>query len=413
MVDDQIWPVILSGGSGTRLWPLSRTDAPKQLLALTGVRTMLQETALRTAGPGFHAPLIVCGAAHVEAIGAQMAAVGIAAATTIVEPCARNTAAAIALAALEVLARDAHGVLLVMPSDHVIDRPDALLDAVARGRAAVSDGWLATFGIAPTGPATGYGYIERGERLGDGVLAARRFIEKPAQAAAQAMIDAGGYDWNGGLFLFRADAFIAALGEHVPEVLAAARAALGEAVRTGREIRPDPGHFAACPAISVDYAVMERAGRVAVIPVAMGWSDIGAWDAVHAHGAADAAGNVTRGAVLLSETRDCLVRSEGPLVATLGVEGLIIVATGDAVLVAAASHAQAVRDLVARLPDPALATRAVAAPRRVASGDGVTVDEIRLAPGERCDGETMLLSGQLIGGVAGPEGARLLVAIRS
>lgn len=411
-MSDEIWPVILSGGAGTRLWPLSRTDAPKQLLALTGERTMLQETALRTAVPGFHPPVVVCGAAHVTAIDAQLAALGIAAAATIVEPAARNTAAAIALAAIEVAARDADGVLLVMPSDHVIDDVPALLAAVARGRAAVADGWLATFGIAPSGPATGYGYIARGAAIGDGVFAAQRFIEKPPLADAEAMLAAGGHDWNGGLFLFRADAFIAALGEHAPDILTAARAALSQAVRTNTQIYPDSRQFAAAPSISVDYAVMERARRVAVIPVAMGWSDIGAWDAVLAHGAGDQ-GNLTRGAVLLSDTQNCLVRSEGPLIATLGIEGVIVVATGDAVLVAAASRAQDVRDLVARLPDPALATRACGGPRRVASGDGVVVDEITLAPGARFAGEAVLLSGQLQDGVAGPEGARLLAVIRS
>jgi len=411
-VDERIWPVILSGGSGTRLWPLSRTAMPKQLLALTGARTMLQDTALRTAGGDFHAPLIVCGEAHAVAIAAQLAAIGIVPAATIVEPAARNTAAAIALAALEVAARDPDGIVLVMPSDHVIDRPDALLAAVARGHAAVTAGWLATFGIAATEPATGYGYIERGPAIGDGVFAARRFIEKPQREAAEAMLAAGGHDWNGGLFLFRADAFLAALAEHAPEVLAAARAAVVRAGRSGNEIRPDADSFAAAPSISVDYAVMERAARVAVIPVDMGWSDIGAWDAVLAHGDADALGNVTRGPTLLAETRGCLVRSEGPLVATLGVEGLIIVATGDAVLVASASHAQAVRDLVARLPDPALATRAAAGARRVASGDGVSVDEIALAPGAPCSGETILLSGSILNGLAGPDGARLLLVTR-
>lgn len=412
-MSDDIWPVILSGGAGTRLWPLSRTEAPKQLLALTGARTMLQDTALRTAVPGFRAPVVVCGAAHVAAIDTQLSEIGVAAAATIVEPAARNTAAAIALAALEVAGRDSAGGLLVMPSDHAIDDVPALLAAVARGRTVVAEGWLATFGIAPTGPATGYGYIARGHVIGDGVFAARRFIEKPALAAAQAMLDEGGYDWNGGLFLFRADAFIAALAEHAPDILDAARRALAKSVRTNGEIHPDADCFAAAPSISVDYAVMERAARVAVIPVDMGWSDIGAWDAVLAHGRRDAQGNVTRGPVLLTGTRDTLVRSEGQLVATLGVEGLIIVATGDAVLVAVAARAQDVRDLVARLPDPALATRACGGPRRVATGDGVIVEEVTLAPGAAFTGEAILLSGQLHDGVAGPEGARLLTVLRS
>lgn len=349
-MNETIWPVILSGGAGTRLWPLSLPARPKQLLALTGERTMLQETAIRTAGPGFAPPVIVCGAAHAAIIGEQLAAIGIDAAATIVEPSARNTAPAIALAALEVLRHDPDGIMLVMPSDHVIARPAELLAAVARATHAVTDGWLATFGIAPTAPETGYGYIEQGEVLAPGVHRAARFVEKPPLADAQAMLATGNFAWNGGLFLLRADAFVAALAEHAPAVLDAARAAFEGATRDGGTIHPDAASFAAAPSISVDYAVMEKAARVAVVPVDMGWSDIGSWHAVHGHGPADAEGNVVRGPAVLIDTRDTLVRSDGPLVATLGVEGLVIVVTAGAVLVADASRSQEVKDIVARLP---------------------------------------------------------------
>ena len=407
----QIWPVILSGGSGTRLWPLSRAAMPKQLLALTEARTMLQATATRTTGPEFAAPLIVCGSRHAAIIMTQLAEIGVTPAALIVEPCARNTAPAIALAALEVAARDPGGVLLVMPSDHVIDRPEALLAAVAAGAGPVADGWLATFGITPDKPETGYGYIELGDAIAPGVHAARAFIEKPLRAAAEEMLASGDYAWNGGLFLFRADAFLAALEVHAPAVCAAARAAFAQASRTGVEIHPEADAFAASPSISVDYAVMEHASRVAVIPVDMGWSDIGSWDAVFAHGAKDAHGNVAGGQTVLIDTHACLVRSDGPVVTTLGVEGLVIVATGDAVMVAAGGRAQEVRDIVAALPDPALADRAA-----VTRGAGTVlrwltegVHELTLDAGTSWDGDATLLSGAFADGVAGPDGARLLV----
>ena len=345
-----IWPVILSGGAGTRLWPLSLPARPKQFLAFTGAQTMLQETVARTAGPGFHPPILVCGAAHTGLIDTQLNEIGITPAAVIVEPAARNTAPAIALAALEVVQRDPAGILLVMPSDHVIDRPTALLAAVARATPVVANGWLATFGIAPTGPETGYGYIERGEPLATGVDRAVRFVEKPPLADADAMLSTGRFAWNGGLFLLRADAFLDALAEHATEVLAAARAAFAAATRDGVLIHPDAASFAAAPSISVDYAVMEKAARVAVVPVDMGWSDIGSWQAVHGHGPADGDGNVIRGPAVLIDTRDTLVRSDGPLVATLGVEGLVIVVTAGAVLVADAARSQEVKAIVARLP---------------------------------------------------------------
>ncbi len=350
----EIWPVILSGGAGTRLWPLSRPAMPKQLLALTSARTMLQETVLRTAGPGFHPPLLVCGAAHALTIAAQLAEIGIAATATIVEPVARNTAAAIALAALEAEVREPGATLLVMPSDHTVDRPAELLAAVSRTRGVVADGWLVTFGIAPTGPETGYGYIEAGEVIAPGVNAARRFIEKPDRERAAAMLASGNFAWNGGLFLFRADAFLAALEAHAPDILAAARAAFDAATRDGGNVHPEPAAFAAAPSISVDYAVMERAERVAVVPVDMGWSDIGSWTAVHAHGTPDAAGNVAGADAVLIDTRGCLVRSDGPLVATLGVEGLVIVVADGKVLVADASRAQEVKAIVAALAERGL-----------------------------------------------------------
>ena len=344
----RIRPVILSGGAGTRLWPLSTAAHPKQLQALIGERTMLQETALRWRGET--PPLVVCGLGHVAAITAQLAAVDIDAPELIVEPVARNTAPAVAYAACHIAASDPGDILLVMPSDHVVADPAAFAAAVERAQPAVDDGWLVTFGIAPTAPETGYGYIESGDAIAPGVHAARRFVEKPDRDRAAAMLACGRYSWNAGIFMFRADSFVEALATHAPEVLDAVRAAAAGASRDGGLIHPAATAFAAAPSISIDYAVMEKAKRVAVVPVDMGWSDIGSWPAVHAHGEADATGNVVQGAAVLVETKNCLIRSDGPLVATLGVDGLIVVVSDGKILVAAASHAQAVRDIVARLP---------------------------------------------------------------
>lgn len=344
----RIWPVILSGGAGTRLWPLSTAVHPKQLQALTGDLTMLQETALRWRGGT--PPLIICGASHAATIVEQLAAVEMVAQDVVVEPVARNTAPAVAFAACHVAGLDPEGILLVMPSDHVVTDPAAFAAAVERAQDAVADGWLVTFGIAATAPETGYGYIENGTEIAPGVHAARRFIEKPDRDRAAAMLAAGGFSWNAGIFMFRVDAFIAALASHAPEVLAATRAAEAGSTRDGDMIYPEATAFASAPSISIDYAVMEKAGKVVVVPVDMGWSDIGSWTAVHSHGDADAAGNVVRGPALLVDTSDCLVRSDGPLVATLGVEGLIIVVAEGKILVAAADRAQEVKDIVARLP---------------------------------------------------------------
>ena len=292
-------------------------------------------------------PLVVCGALHAEAIAGQLAAIGVTPAAIVVEPSARNTAPAVALAACHVEALDSRATMLVMPSDHVVTDPAAFAAAVERARPVVADGWLVTFGIAPTGPETGYGYIEAGDEIAGGVRAARRFVEKPHRERAAEMLAAGGYSWNAGIFMFRVDAFIAALAEHAPEVLAAARAAAGRATGTGGLVHPEAAAFASAPSISIDYAVMEKAARVAVVPVEMGWSDIGSWTAVHGHGVPDGSGNTVRGPALLVDTTDTLVHSDGPLVATLGVEGLIIVVSGDKILVAAADRAQEVKDIVA------------------------------------------------------------------
>ena len=343
----EIVPIILSGGSGTRLWPLSRTGRPKQLLSLTAAETMLQLTARRTPQhAGFAAPLIVANAAHAAMIEAQLAEAGVTDGLLILEPVARNTAAAIALAALSLTPDQP---MLVMPSDHVIADPDAFRAAIAAALPLVQQGWLATFGITPDGPETGYGYIKRGPPIGDGVFQVERFVEKPDRATAQSYLAEGGYSWNGGIFLFTAGAFLDALGAHAPAILDASRAAIDRARREPGRVFPDNAAFAASPSQAVDYAVMEKAERVAVVPVEMGWSDVGSWDALHAILDGDESDNVQHGEVVAIDTKGCLIRSDGPLVAAVGVENLIIIATPDAVLIMPRGSSQEVKRAVERL----------------------------------------------------------------
>ncbi len=341
-----IIPVILSGGSGTRLWPMSRPDRPKQLLALTAAETMLQLTALRTSpGERFAPPIVVANAYHADMVEAQLAEVDTAAQALILEPMGRNTAPAIALAALA--AGDGAAPLLVMPSDHVIHDVDAFHAAIARALPLVEQGWLATFGITPDAPETGYGWIKVGEILGEGVHRVDRFVEKPARDAAEAMLAAGDHAWNGGIFLFRADRFLDALAAHAPDMLAAVRRSMEQAVRDGTRIWPDAEAFAASPADSIDYAVMEKAPQVAVVPVSMGWSDVGSWDALHAVSDGDAGGNVCRGDVVAIETANCMVRADvGKRVALVGVEDLIVVASGDDILILPRGRSQEVKKLI-------------------------------------------------------------------
>ena len=348
MTQRQIIPVILSGGSGTRLWPMSRPERPKQLLALTAEETMLQLTAGRVAGEAFAPPIVVGNARHADVIEEQLARAGVTPAALVLEPVGRNTAPAIALAALA--AGGGEQALLVMPSDHVIGDVDAFHAAIARAMPAVADGWLVTFGIAPDAPETGYGWIQRGEPISAGVFRVLRFVEKPPRDAAEAMLAAGDHDWNGGIFLFRADLYLQALAQHDPAILTAAQAAMAGAAREGTRVTPDAVAFAAAPDQSIDYAVMEKAERVAVVPVSMGWNDVGSWDALHGISEQDEAGNAHAGqdggAVLAIDTRNCLVRSDGARVALVGVEDLIVVASGDDILIMPRGRSQEVKKLI-------------------------------------------------------------------
>jgi mannose-1-phosphate guanylyltransferase/mannose-1-phosphate guanylyltransferase/mannose-6-phosphate isomerase len=342
----RITPVILSGGSGTRLWPLSRTGRPKQLLALTHEETMLQLTARRAVGDRFADPIVVASAAHADEIDAQLADVGIARARLILEPAARNTAPAIALAAAEA---EPEAILLVMPSDHVIADVGAFHAAIERAAPLVEAGWLVTFGIAPTAPETGYGYICRGEEIAAGVNRVGRFVEKPDRATAEHYVETGDYSWNGGIFLFTAGAYLAALEAFAPEMASAARAAMKAGHRDGRQVHPDAEAFGRSPSESIDYAVMEKAEQVAVVPVDMGWSDVGSWDALHELAPKDGNGNAHHGEVIAIDTTNCLIRSEGPVVAAVGVRDVIVIATHDAVLVLPRGDSQQVKRAIEAL----------------------------------------------------------------
>lgn len=325
-----IVPVILSGGSGTRLWPMSTPDRPKQFLALTHDLTMLQLTVHRTQDRGrFAPPIVVASGRHAKLIEAQLAEIGIEPGAIILELCARNTAPAIALAALEA----GTAPILVMPSDHVIADEAAFMRAIDAALPLLDDGWLVTFGITPTGPETGYGYIQSGEPLTAGVQRVARFVEKPDRKHAEAMIATGDHFWNGGIFLFRADMYLGALSIHAPEILAVTRASVAGARRTGKHILPDEACFAACPSDSIDYAVMEKAERVAVVPVSMGWSDVGSWDALHELGAKDSAANSLKGDVRVIDASGNLIHSDGLRISVSGVKDLIIVASGNEVLI--------------------------------------------------------------------------------
>ncbi|CAN5275788.1 hypothetical protein BH10PSE15_BH10PSE15_01490 [soil metagenome] len=341
-----ITPVILSGGSGTRLWPMSRPERPKQMLALTAEETMLQLTALRATGENFTAPIVVANARHADMVDEQLGSVNATAQALILEPAGRNTAPAIALAAL---AAEGANPLLVMPSDHVIADVVAFHAAIQAALPLVADGWLVTFGIAPDAPETGYGWIKVGAEISGGVHRVANFVEKPPRDKAEAMLAAGDHYWNGGIFLFRADQYLDALAAHAPEMLAACQLAMAKARHEGTRIYPDAVAFAASPDDSIDYAVMEKAERVAVVPVNMGWNDVGSWDALHAISELDASGNAhsgSTGEVIAIDTANCLVRTDGIRVAIVGVEDLIVVASGTDVLILPRGRSQEVKKLI-------------------------------------------------------------------
>jgi mannose-1-phosphate guanylyltransferase/mannose-6-phosphate isomerase len=350
-------PVILSGGSGTRLWPLSRELLPKQQLALTGERTMIQETAARLMGISFEgvgaasAPVVVCNEAHRFLVAEQLRELGLPPSAILLEPVGRNTAPAIALAAHAAIGgAGEHALILVLPADHVLGDLSAFQAAIQRALPSAASGKLVAFGTVARTPETGYGYLKSQGRPGaTGVVPIERFVEKPDLERAREFVASGEYFWNSGMFLFGARRYLDELAAHAPDIARVCESAHATAVREKDFTRVDEATFAACRSDSVDYAVMEKTRDAVMTPLDAGWNDVGSWAALHDVMPADEQGNVIRGDVLLEDAQGCYVHADSRLVAGLGLHDLVIVETADAVLVAPKSKVQDVKKLVARL----------------------------------------------------------------
>ncbi len=342
----KIQPVIMSGGSGTRLWPMSRAAKPKQFLKLVSDKTMFQETALRVCGNGdvFSDPVVIAGRRHGAIVAEQLSEIGLSPAEIILEPCARNTAAVAAVAAAWAARHNPDALILLMPADHHIADAPAFCEAVEKGAKAAENGYIVTLGIKPESPHTGYGYIQTGEKLFDSVYEAAAFKEKPELHTAKDYLEAGNYFWNAGIFLYGAQAMLDELAAHAPEIGAYATKALEASVMSGPARRLDEDVFSSCPSDSIDYAVMEKTSKAAIVaPVDVGWTDIGSWSEV--------ASDEDNPDIITVDTENTIIRTNGVVVAAAGVKDLIIVATGDAVLVAPRDKAQDVREIVQQLKD--------------------------------------------------------------
>ncbi|NUB24865.1 mannose-1-phosphate guanylyltransferase/mannose-6-phosphate isomerase [Azospirillum brasilense] len=393
--NSRIHPVILSGGAGVRLWPMSREQYPKQFLPLCSERSMLQDTAGRVSDAArFADPLIVCNQEHRFVIAEQMRQTGRGTARIVLEPVGRNTAPAAAVAALIVAEQDPDGQILLLPADHAIQDQDAFLQAVATASAAAASGHLATFGIVPTAPETGYGYIRRGGAVEGhgGAFRVAAFVEKPPREQAERYLAEKDFFWNSGMFLLPVRQYLAELERWAPAVLEACRTALARGRSDLDFFRLDEEAFAASPNISIDYAVMERTEAAAVVPCSIGWTDVGAWSALWEIGVKDQGGNVCHGDAVTWDSRGCYVRSEdGALVALLGMEDTVVVATEDAILVAAKDRAQDIKPLVEHLKTQGrsepLLHRRVHRPwgfyQSLHAGDRFQVKRLTVSPGAR------------------------------
>lgn len=380
--------VLLSGGSGTRLWPLSREAYPKQFLPLAGEQTMLQDTWQRVAPLAGGAPIVVANEEHRFLAAEQLRVVGVDDAAIVLEPAGRNTAPAIAAAALQAMAGGGDPLLLVLPSDHVVRDAQAFQAAVREAMPAAADGALVTFGIVADAPETGFGYIQAG--AGEGVRPVLRFVEKPDAGTARAYLESGDYYWNSGMFLFRASRYLEELEKFNPAMVEAVRKAFDGAARDGDFVRLDEEAFAASPSDSIDYAVMEKTGRAMVLPVDIGWNDVGSWSALWEVSEQDADGNAHHGEVIAVDSHRNYAYSRR-LVALVGVDDLVVVETDDAVLVARKDRVQQVKDVVARLKaddrSHAVLHREVHRPwgsyDSIDQDDGFQVKRIKVKPGGR------------------------------
>jgi mannose-1-phosphate guanylyltransferase / mannose-6-phosphate isomerase len=388
----KLFPVVLSGGAGSRLWPLSRTLLPKQFLPLVSERSMLQDTLLRLAGVGnLGDAVIVCSNEHRFLAAEQLQQIGQKPMAQILEPVGRNTAPAVAAAAMAVVERDAGGIMLVLPADHLIRDVAAFHQVIAAAVEQAAAGHLATFGIVAHAPETGYGYIERGAEIAGEAFAVKRFVEKPDAATAQRFVESGSFYWNSGMFVFRAQRYLDELGRLRPDILEATTRAWNGRSQDMDFCRLEEKAFAACPSDSIDYAVMEKTQDAVVVPCDIGWSDIGSWSSLWQASPADADGNVALGDVHLDGAHGCYVRADRRLVAAIGVEDLVIVETADAVLVARKDQAQRVKDMVetlkAKQRDEYLVHKRVYRPwgyyEGLDSGERFQVKRIMVKPGAK------------------------------
>ena len=344
----KVLPVIMSGGSGTRLWPLSTEDRPKQFHALASELSMIQDTAMRFTGEealAFLPPLVICNERHGELAKRQLNAMGIEPTAVILEPFGRNTACVAVMAAQWAADHTPDALVLLLPADHVIGDAEGFRSAITTAAAVAKDN-IVTFGIEPQGPETGYGYIQRAGSLHDGVFRVARFVEKPDRATAERYLDEGGYYWNAGIFLYSPGIVLAETEKHCPEIKHAAIAALNAASRNDPYISLGETLFAACPSAPVDVAVMEKTDRAAVVPCDIGWADVGSWSELWRQGPLDLNANFSKGDVLLLETEGSLVWSDGPKVSVIGVADLVVIATADHVMVLPKDRAQDVKKIV-------------------------------------------------------------------
>ena len=348
-----IVPVILSGGSGTRLWPLSREAYPKQFLPLVGDDTMLQATWKRAASIAGAAPIVVANQEHRFMAAEQLRECKVMPQALILEPVGRNTAPAIAIAALQALANGDDALLLVLPSDHVVRNEAAFHAAVKQAAIAAEAGKLVTFGIVPTAPETGYGYIRSSQDalLPEGVARVAQFVEKPDEKRAAEFVKAGGYFWNSGMFLFRASRFLEELKKHDADIYDTCVLALERSEEDGDVLSIDEATFACCPDNSIDYAVMEKTQRACVVPMSAGWSDVGCWSSLWEVHDKDADGNVTKGDVVVQDSRNCMIHGNGKLVSVIGLENIVVVETKDAMMIAHKDKVQGVKQMVKTLDE--------------------------------------------------------------
>ncbi len=341
-------PVILSGGSGSRLWPLSRKQYPKQFLALTGDDTLFQQTIKRLTFEGMQAPVLVCNKEHRFIINDQLKAQKLASQALILEPFGRNTAPAVAIAALQLVAQGRDELLLILPADHVLEDQKAFQRALALATLAAERGEMVLFGIPALRPETGYGYIKaRADKvLPDGVTRVQEFVEKPDEVRAQQFVESGDYFWNSGMFLFRASRYLEELQRHEPDIYDTCLLALERSSLEGDTINIDAPTFACCPDNSIDYAVMEKTTRACVVPLTAGWNDVGSWSSIWDVHEKDADGNVTKGDVVVHDSRNCLVHGNGKLVSVIGLDDIVVVETKDAMMIAHRDHVQDVKKVV-------------------------------------------------------------------